>query len=86
MHILYEENGGLKSGTILAESDASLQVETAHGKRAKIKANAVMLRFEAPGPVQILAQAQAWADAVDVQFLWECCGEDEFGFADLARD
>lgn len=86
MHILYEENGGLKAGTILAESDASLQVETAHGKRAKIKANAVMLRFEAPGPVQILAQAQAWADTVDVQFLWECCGEAEFGFADLARD
>ena len=35
MNILYEEQGDYKVGTLLADNDASLQVETASGKRAK---------------------------------------------------
>ena len=32
------------------------------------------------------AQAEAMAGSVDLDFLWECCGAEEFGFADLARE
>ena len=86
MHVLYEENGGFKVGSVLAAGDASLQVEAPHGKRSKVKANAVLLRFEAPGAAELMAQADAFAEKVDTHFLWECCGEAEFGFDELARE
>lgn len=86
MHVLYEENGGFKVGSVLAASDASLQVEAPHGKRGKIKANAVLLRFESPGAAEFVAQAEAFGAQIDVHFLWECCGEAEFGFDELARE
>ena len=76
MHVLYEENGGFKAGTVLAESEASLQVEAPHGKRSKIKSAAVMLRFDSPGPAELLSEAESSAGQIDVHFLWECCGED----------
>ena len=37
MYVLFEEDGGFKAATILSDNDASLQVETTTGKRAKIK-------------------------------------------------
>ncbi len=86
MHVLHEENGGFKVGTVLAASDAALQVESPHGKRSKVKANAVLLRFDAPAPTELLTQAEALAADIDIDFLWQCCGELEFGFTDLARE
>ncbi len=86
MNVLYEENGAFKVGAILADGDASLQVEAPHGKRSKIKANAVLLRFEQPALGEFMARAEAIAAEIDTGFLWECCGESEFGFADLAKD
>ena len=86
MHVLYEENGGFKLGSVLAASDASLQVEAPHGKRSKVKANAVLLRFESPGAADLLSQAESFATGVDTDFLWECCSELEFGFSELARE
>ena len=44
--VLYEEDAAFRVGTILAEAGASFQVEAAHGKRSKIKASNVLLRFE----------------------------------------
>jgi len=86
MNVLYEETGSFKVGTVLAESDASLQVEAPHGKRTKIKAASVLLRFEAPPLAKILGRAEALAAGIDTDFLWQCCGEAEFGFAELARE
>ena len=86
MNVLYEENGAFKVGAILADGDTSLQVEAPHGKRSKIKANAVLLRFEQPALGEFMARAEAIAAEIDTGFLWECCGETEFGFADLAKD
>ncbi len=86
MHVLYEENGGFKVGSVLAATDASLQVEAPHGKRSKVKAGAVLLRFEAPAAGDLMAQAEAFAAQIDTDFLWECCGEAEFGFDELARE
>jgi len=85
MNVFYEEDGGFKVGAVLADNDASLQVEAAHGKRSKVKSSHVLFRFE--GTIQGFAEeAQRAAQDIDVDFLWECCGQDEFAFDTLARD
>jgi exoribonuclease II len=86
VNVLYEENGAFKVATVLADGDASLQVEAPHGKRAKIKAKDVLLRFEAPAAGELQPQAERIAADIDVDFLWQCCGADEFGFEQLARE
>ncbi|RPI43703.1 MAG: RNB domain-containing ribonuclease, partial [Betaproteobacteria bacterium] len=68
------------------DNDTSLQVETASGKRAKVKAANVLLRFAAGALHGFMAQAQTLADDIDLDFLWQCCGEEEFDFQSLARD
>ena len=84
MHVFFEDDGAFKAGTVLADNDTSLQVETASGKRMKIKAANVLLRFADPAPGALLAEAQALADGIDPAFLWEVSGGAEFAFADLA--
>jgi len=86
MHVLFEDDGQCKAGTILADHDSSLQVEAASGKRLKVKAAAVLLRFDDPSPATLLAKAQALATEIDPQFLWDVSSDDEFGFAGLARE
>ena len=86
MNVLYEDNGTFKAATVLSDGESSLHVEAPHGKRTKIKARDVLLRFPEPGAAELLAQAEALADGIDTGFLWECCGADDFGFADLARE
>jgi len=86
MHVLFEEDGGFKTGSILADGDASLQVEMPSGKRSKIKAGNVLLRFAAPSPLQLLEQAEPLAAGIEPDFLWECVNEGEFSFLDFARD
>ena len=86
MFVLYEEDGAFKAGTILADNDATLQVENTHGKRVKLKRAHVLMEFREPGPSELLARAEAEAEGLDVEFLWEVCGEDEFAFADFAAE
>ncbi|HBV21127.1 MAG TPA: ribonuclease II, partial [Nitrosomonas sp.] len=87
MNVFYEESGSFKVGAILADNATSLQVEAAHGKRSKIKAASVLLRFETPTLSEFLNQAQKVADELDPDFLWECCIQDgEFESDTLAAD
>jgi exoribonuclease-2 len=86
MHLLYEEGGDLKVAAVLGEAPASFQVETQHGRRAKVKAAQVLLTFERPGGAELLAQARQFAEGLETEFLWECSGKAEFGFQDLARE
>lgn len=86
MNVFYEEDGAFKVGAVLADNSTSLQVEAAHGKRSKIKANAVVLRFEQPGLTPFLDGAQKVADALDANFLWEVAPQDEFDFSALAKE
>ena len=85
MNVFYEEDGGFKVATIMTEADSSLQVESLSGKRSKIKSANVLMRFE-----QLLSgfmeAANAEAETLDTDFLWECCGEAEFNFLALAQD
>jgi len=86
MNVLFEDDGQLRTGTVLADHDASLQVEAASGKRLKVKVANVLLRFAAPGAGEALAQAQRLAAELDAGFLWEASGEGEFTFDELARE
>ena len=86
MNVFYEEEGGFKVGAVLADNTTSLQVEAPHGKRSKVKAANVLLRFTEPALGEFMARAQAAADGIDVDFLWQCCGEAEFDYQTLARE
>ncbi|MGQ0651631.1 MAG: hypothetical protein ACT4P4_05070 [Betaproteobacteria bacterium] len=86
MNVLYEEAGELKVGSILAQAPASFQVESPHGRRAKVKAATVLLSFERPAPAELLAEAQKFAAGVDAEFLWQAAPAREFGFEELARE
>ncbi len=86
MYLFYEEDGDIKAGTLLADHEASVQLESQHGRRAKVKAAHVLLRFPAPGPAAAMEAARALAAELDTDFLWEAAGEAEFGFAELARE
>lgn len=85
-YLLYEESGSFRAATIQADQTTSLQVELPGGKRLKLKAAQVMLRFKDPSPAQLLPAAEPLATDMDPAFLWECAPETEFGFADLATD
>ena len=86
MHVLYEEEGDYKAGTLVSEAPASVQLDTVHGRRAKVKQTHLVMRFAQPAPGQLMSEAAAYAGTLDTEFLWECCGQGEFGFADLARE
>jgi exoribonuclease-2 len=86
VQLLYEEDGDLKVGSVLAEAPASFQVESPHGRRSKVKASNVLLSFERPSGAQLLAEAHSFADGLDVDFLWQCSGSREFGFRELAQE
>src|SRR5262249_15727328 len=85
-NVFYEEDGAFKVGAVLADNESSLQVEAPHGKRSKIKAAAVMFRFEGGGIGEVMGAAQKVAEGVDTDFLWQCCGEEEFQFDVLAKE
>lgn len=85
MFVLFEESGAFKAGTILSDNDASLQVETSHGKRVKLKRNQVLLEFREPSPSQLLDRAESDAESLDTDFLWEVSPDEEFGFGELAE-
>ena len=85
MNVFYEEDGAFKVGAVLADHDTSLQVEAPHGKRSKVKAAHVLLRFEG-ALATFMDEAQRTAQAIELDFLWECCGQQEFSHETLARE
>ena len=58
MHALFEEAGKFQAGRILSEADSSAQIELDSGKRVKVKAANVLLKFEKPSPPEMLAKAR----------------------------
>ncbi len=86
MHVIFEEDGHFKAGSILSETEATAQVEAASGKRSKVKAAAILLRFAAPAPEDVMAAAEKLGEELDADFLWEAAGSEEFGFEQLAGE
>lgn len=86
MFVLFEDAGKFLAGRVLSETDASAQVELESGKRVKAKAANILLKFEKPQPQELLREAQALAATIELDLAWEFAPEEEFGFADLARE
>ena len=86
MFAMFEDSGKFLAGRILSQADSSSQIELDSGKRVKVKHAHIVLSFEKPAPAELLAQAQALSQEVDVQLLWEFAPEEEFTFIDVARD
>ena len=84
MYAYYEEDGDIKAGTILVDNDSSVQMESQHGKRTKVKTANILLRFAAPAPAEAMETARGLAAGIDTDFLWEAAAQDEFAFGDLA--
>ena len=86
MFVLFEEAGKYLGGRVLSEAESSAQVELDSGKRVKVKAANIVLRFEKPAPAQLLDEARELAAGMDLDLAWEFAPEGEFGFAELASD
>ena len=86
MYLLFDEAGKFMAGRLLSESDASAQVELDSGKRVKVKAANILLRFEKPSPAEFVSAAQSISQTIELDLAWEFAPDEEFGFADLARD
>ena len=84
--VLFEEAGDFKAATVLSEAGTSMQVELVSGRRVKIKAAHVMLRFDRPSVEALLPAATQLAEELDIEFLWQCAPKDEFGYETLAAD
>ncbi len=86
MFLLFEEAGKFHAGRVLSEAESSSQVELDSGKRVKVKAANGLLKFDKPAPVELLSQARALSETIELELAWEFAPEDEFSFVDLARD
>ena len=86
MNVFFEESGDFKVGTVLSQAGEAYQVELASGKRSKVKSKDVLIQFEKPEPEALMAAARAIAAEVDLDFLWEVAGQEEFGFAELGTE
>jgi exoribonuclease-2 len=86
MYALFEEAGKFMAGRILSEAEASAQVELDSGKRVKVKAAQMLLKFEKPSPAALLSEAAALSQSIELELAYEFASDEEFGFADLAKD
>jgi len=86
MYALFDDAGKFLAGRVMSEADASVQIELESGKRVKVKAANVLLRFAKPEPAALIAAAQAEAAGIDLGLAWEFAPEGDFGFAELAKD
>ena len=86
MNALFEDGGRFHAGRVMSETDTSLQIELGSGKRVKVKAANVLVRFAQPEPEALLVAAETLAAEIDLDLAWEFAPEAEFGFAELARD
>ena len=90
MYLLYEEGGDIKAATVQSttgEGDAqSWQATSLSGKKLKLKAKEVWLRFEKPDAQALMDEANTLSAEIDLQLLWDCAPEGEFAFTDIASE
>ncbi len=86
MFALFEDAGKFNTGKVLSDSDASSQIELESGKRVKVKATHVLLRFAAPTPEVLLEKAKEVRQSMDITLAYEFAPEEEFSFTDLAHE
>jgi exoribonuclease-2 len=90
MHLLYEEGGDIKVATVQSASGAgdteSWQATSLSGKKIKLKAKEVWLHFDRPEPQALMDEAHALSQEMDLQFLWDCAPDEEFGLVEVAQE
>ncbi|MBC8638734.1 RNB domain-containing ribonuclease [Caballeronia sp. EK] len=86
MNVFFEESGSFKAGSVLSKQGDAFQVELPGGRRAKVRAKDVLIEFDKPAAGDLMQEADAIAQEIDLDFLWECAPEDEFPFAALGAD
>jgi exoribonuclease-2 len=86
MNLFFEDAGEFKAGALLSQQGEAYQVEMQSGKRVKVRARDVLLQFASPAPVELMIDAQRIAEEIDIDFLWEVAGQEEFGFAELGME
>ena len=70
MFALFDDAGKFLAGRVMSEADSSMQIELDSGKRVKVKAANVLIKFAKPAPAEVLAQAPQAAD-IDLDLIWE---------------
>ena len=90
MNLLYEEGGDIKiaavqSATGTGDSE-SWQATSLSGKKIKLKAKEVWLRFEKPEAQAAMDEALVLSKDIDLQLLWDCAPEEEFGLVDVSLE
>jgi exoribonuclease-2 len=86
VNVFFEESGNFKAGTVLSRTGDAMQVELPGGRRAKVKGRDVLVEFENPSPTDLMQRADQAAQDIDLDFLWEVAGGEEFNFAALADE
>lgn len=86
MNLFFDESGDFKAGIAMSQQGEAYQVEMPSGKRTKVRAKDVLLQFASPAPSEFMTDAHAIAEEIDLDFLWEVAGQDEFGFAELGTE
>jgi len=86
VNVFFEESGSFKAGSVLSRQGDAFQVELPGGRRAKVRAKDVLIEFDKPGAGELMEQADAAAQEIDLDFLWECAPPDEFAFTSLADE
>lgn len=86
MQLLFEEGGEIRAGTVLTQQGEAYQVELPAGKRTKVKSRDVLLQFAQPSAIELVRQTGEMTAEIDLDFLWECAPEAEFGFPELAAE
>ncbi len=90
MNLLYEEGGDIKIATVqsaVGSGDSeSWQATSLTGKKIKLKAKEVWLRFEKPEAQAVMDEALTLAKDIDLQLLWDCAPEEEFGLIEVSLE
>ncbi|MBR7799344.1 ribonuclease catalytic domain-containing protein [Undibacterium fentianense] len=86
MNLFFEESGDFKAGSVLSQAGEAFQVELPSGKRTKVKSKDVLLHFSSPAAAELLESAKQQAADIDLEFLWEVAGQDEFEFVELGAE
>ena len=86
MNLFFEESGEFKTGGILNQVGEAFQVELAGGKRTKVRARDVLFQFSSHEPAELISEAAQISEEIDLDFLWEVAGENEFDYQDLGKE
>ena len=90
MNLIYEEGGDIKIATVQSATGSgdaeSWQATSLSGKKIKLKAKEVWLRFEKLEAQAVMDEASILSKDVDLQLLWDCAPDEEFGLVDVSLE